>query len=233
MTQNEPTDPEPTLPPAVIACAIIGAVVLVATSLNENKSFGTWLYDYQTLITGVLAVIAAVATIWQMRASDALQERHAFRGDIIAVKRLRAFLPGAAREYADNLRPYAGDENSPNPFDRAYNWIQAQHAVERLQDALQGYRVTSCFHLLPSEIFELLEDCKREVESISKLERAREELDLQDPRARERDELYVSTEMERMGKLGAKAAQLASLVDKWAEDFLVETERSHTSHLTP
>ncbi|MGM5088026.1 hypothetical protein ACD589_15180 [Rhizobium sp. 814_E9_N1_1] len=225
----------------VVAAAIVVPVVFGApaefTDRHGGDAWRNLIYDFQTLITGVLAVVAALGTILQMRRSDALQDRRhrenrrdLRRGDELVVTRLRAFLPSALRSHSVTLRAYV---NSQNPFGRAIEWHHAKFEVEHFQDELQDFRVTSCFHLLPQGIFESLEDCKRRVETILRVARKRAEIDLSHPDASDMDVMYEEIAIYEMGFLETKAVRLADLIDDWAMDFISDPERAHLRYLTP
>lgn len=62
---------EPTLPTALIACALLLAVALLFMSFADGRASGeTWVYRYQTLIAGVLALGAAWWTVQTMQTTD-------------------------------------------------------------------------------------------------------------------------------------------------------------------
>ncbi|QHG74447.1 hypothetical protein [Ensifer adhaerens] len=229
---------------ALVIVIVVAAGTLIATGEPrkvEGESGGNHLrnilYDFQTLITGALAVGAALATIWQMQTSDKLQERRhrqarydALRNEIVAIKRLSTFLPRAVRDATLDLRGYVNPEQPQNPFGQAVTRVHAMMAIERLQSALQDYRVTSCYPSFPAGVFEAIEDCKQTAEAIIRAGRARDDLDPAKDDMR-RDSLFVEFATQRMGFLEIKAEQLSILVAQWTSDYLAEMERLNSEHL--
>ncbi|KQW76794.1 hypothetical protein [Ensifer sp. Root127] len=82
---------------------------------NADGSGGDFLrnfvFDFQTLLTGLLAIGAAYWTLREMRISDEVQERRHFelrldaiRDDLLAVKRLQETVPGDLRKNVDGIR---------------------------------------------------------------------------------------------------------------------------------
>lgn len=65
--------------PFLSVMVIIFAVLLIAAMydgpVNKNSPAGKFLYDYQALVVGILAVLASAATITQMRSDNAEQTR--------------------------------------------------------------------------------------------------------------------------------------------------------------
>lgn len=226
MTQNDPSAPEPTLPPTIIACSVIGAVVLISTSLDASKSLGIWLRDYQTLLTGVLALVAAIATIWQMRASDALQERRhlqlrydAIKDRMLAVGNLLDFFPNAIRSETFTLRAYG---NAGNQFSSVLEWHNAILAVERLDEVFNDVRVVACHDFFPNAILEILDACRRKTKQILDQERARKRLDRHDVSLGEASHLLESIIVSGMENLQAEGERLAGKAGEWAIASLME-----------
>ncbi|MDE3797698.1 hypothetical protein CN187_07830 [Sinorhizobium meliloti] len=227
MNQQQPNDSEPAAFAAVVACAIIAAVVLIFTSLSDGdvRSPETWVYRYQTLIAGVLAVAAALATVWQMRASDAEQERRhrqtqrdTRRSDVFAAKRLKAFLPTAARENARYIRAYFdADERKPAKHGMR---LFARTVTEEFQQALLDVRVTACFHLLPHDVFEALENCKR-LAGLT-LGSGEQAAKIAADNPKEAEDLQRQLEESFMETLEREAHRLAELLDQWTLEFVAD-----------
>jgi hypothetical protein len=223
----------------VVAAIVLPVIFGAPAEFNDRSGGDAWrnvIYDFQTLITGALAVAAALGTIYQMRASDALQERRhreirhdARKGDEFAVGRLRAFLPKAAREHVITFRAYSSAED---PLGNAIEWHHAKFEAERFRGELQDSRLTSCLHLLPPEIFQALEDCRRDVETMLRIAQSRAENDLSQPHAMERDNMFDELAVDTMCKLEIDADRLADLIDQWALDFVVDPEHRHLKFLT-
>ncbi|MBP1844782.1 hypothetical protein J2046_003049 [Rhizobium petrolearium] len=87
---------------AVVLLGLLGGMLALIMFGGEPGIFGfggNWwrkqLYDFQTLITGILAVSAAGATVWQMRATDRENERRhrqlvtvSLRSDRLSIERM-------------------------------------------------------------------------------------------------------------------------------------------------
>lgn len=226
----------------MLAVAIVFPAVFGEAPTFSDRSGGdpwrNFVYDFQTLITGVLAVGAGFATIWQMRISDALQERRhqqlrydATKGKMFGVGNLLEFLPGAIRSETFTLRAYC--EADRNPFSSVLEWHNAILAIERLREVFDDVRVTACHDHLPNAIFQMLDDCKRETKVILDRERARKRLDRHDLSWAEADDLLMSMTLQGMQNLQAEADRLAEKVGEWAIETLTDPVRWHSSNLTP
>ncbi|RVK13459.1 hypothetical protein [Sinorhizobium meliloti] len=220
---------------ALLAVLILPAIFGEPPTFDDRRGGDPWrnfVYDFQTLITGVLAVGAAVATIQQMRASDALQVRlhqqlryDAIKGKLLAVGNLLEFLPSAIRSETFTLRAYEEYETGENPLSNVVEWLNVTQAVERLHEVFDDVRVTACHDYLPNAILQVLDDCKRETKLISQRERARRRLDRHDLGWAEADDLYLSSILQSMQNLQVDADRLAEEVSEWAIEILTSPVR--------
>ncbi len=140
-----------------IAALVAFTALIVPTAFGDIAKDGwvKYIYNYQTLLTGILAVAAAFVTVRQMRASDALSEqrhrqliRFQVRNDRMAIERIKLWLPNML-----NIASRAADKFLQRPRDdpwsdeRKYALLEAVVALDRLTTDLVGPRTQPSAYL--------------------------------------------------------------------------------------
>lgn len=93
---------------------VVIGLLLPAIFGGRDDIWGRFIYDYQTLITGILAVFAAAVAVSQSAAADASQERRhreqlfiSQRRDVFAVSRLSNDLTQRLKYVADRSQEFS------------------------------------------------------------------------------------------------------------------------------
>ncbi|WP_429813615.1 hypothetical protein [Ensifer sp. B1-9] len=227
-----------TRPFAIAAILVVIALLVFPPIFGERPVFAdrtggdpmwNFVYDFQTLITGALAVFAAVATIREMRISDAKQERRhheqrldANRGKLRAAANLLEFLPVALTSQIITLRVYTESEN---PFNNALEITHAQIVVEAVVAVLNDERVNACREFFPSEVLQLLQDSKNFADFILRNIRARTQIDTTRPAASYIDDFHLEAMTTNTEALVRNADQLVSRASDWAYKTVLDPTR--------
>lgn len=143
---------------------IFGVAIFLPIIFHDwnHDAWARWVYDYQTLIAGTAAVIAAAYTVMQMMNSDKLQEtRHRqllfteLRRELMTAERLHDFFEQSfffTEAYIDQyqtLRPKNADEWT-YPKRQAF-WMAIDGAFY-MGEALNDELVKASFNELPSDL---------------------------------------------------------------------------------
>jgi hypothetical protein len=92
---------------AMQAVTAVLAGIFIGVALADSTTSEFWLYRYQTILAGILAIVAAGWTVVEMRRSDDRQERRhgelvklGVRADGLKAARAAHTFPGAIRTFA-------------------------------------------------------------------------------------------------------------------------------------
>ncbi|CAN7759907.1 hypothetical protein LJR257_006812 [Ensifer adhaerens] len=201
---------------------------------NADGSGGDFLrnfvFDFQTLLTGLLAIGAAYWTLREMRISDEVQERRHFelrldaiRDDLLAVKMLQETVPGDLRKNVDGIRDSLQtltkrSRSIHDPVVRALALLYC----EQIGAAMDSVRVTSCERLFPPDLFTLVAECRDLSNATSQvIPRLVAYLDRKDEHGAANS---ASAFVEFMGELERKATRAAQVIEIWATSFLAANE---------
>ncbi|MER9069275.1 hypothetical protein NKH84_22345 [Mesorhizobium sp. M0902] len=95
---------------AMQAVTAVLAGIFIGVALTDTTTSEFWLYRYQTLVAGILAIIAAGWTVFEMRRTDGRQDqRHIelvklnVRADRLKASRAAYIFPKTFRRFADEL----------------------------------------------------------------------------------------------------------------------------------
>ncbi len=152
---------------------IILAATLPAAMFGEpGDGYFEFLKEFQTLLTGLLAVGAAAYTISEMIKSDAKQEqRHREMVEIsmlpskLAVARVAEYLPKSLRHYCEQFRLFSEllDKDTLQPAwdkESVRQVIRACMSAHNLRKDLLSERVTSCHYLFDHDVMQNLEELR-------------------------------------------------------------------------
>ncbi|WPJ67939.1 hypothetical protein AUSSIE_16 [Sinorhizobium phage Aussie] len=163
----------------VAMCVAAGLIVLPVlfgdppkfTDRTGGDALRNLIYDFQTLITGVLAIIAASWTVMQMRETDRLQEiRHrqqlalSERRDRLAAERFTAFVPDLLDYYSMRIKRFldrvpADQTEVIWSKDSVRRYLGACKAVRWTAELAEDERLRECKHLFTAEVHTALQNC--------------------------------------------------------------------------
>lgn len=151
-------------PPTLFAMAAVGSVLIAAFVFGNANYRATvdFLYRWQTLVAGVLALIGAFATIWQMRVAASANERAAMETfERLATDMLKNL--DAAWFALDHGEQEAVITGMPlSSFNMVWKDIESRipwHLIEQSAEANQFYARVRCL--------ELIEQIKRYIDEIN------------------------------------------------------------------
>ncbi|MBB3979362.1 hypothetical protein GGQ64_004602 [Rhizobium azooxidifex] len=159
----------------LIVFAILAAVgIFVPTIMYPHTDGGVsgWVYDFQGLIGGGLALIAAAVTIMQMQSSDEEQAaRHReqiglqVRNDNIAIQNFKNDVPRSLRDQADAIKEFVAMEGVNDTEieltpENAVAFIWAMIAVQETLRILDEDRtMKDCGHLFSPKLRATMAGC--------------------------------------------------------------------------
>lgn len=115
---------------AFTGCVILFVFLVATIWEGRTVGWGKWIYEYQTLITGITAVGAAWLTIHQMKLSDRRQSSHAeaamaltIRLDFLKVERLCSYALEQLEARAEDWKQFANSDelSAEKLFDQLLN----------------------------------------------------------------------------------------------------------------
>lgn len=122
-----------------------------------------WIFDYQTLIAGTAAVVAAAVTVLQMMKSDTLQERRhkqlmavELRRELVTAERLYIYLEDFLRSVEPSFNKYFASHNEANrtwTYPKRLEFYHALEAAIQIGDMLESKIITMSIDTLPGDIY--------------------------------------------------------------------------------
>ncbi|MER8867097.1 hypothetical protein NKI19_25900 [Mesorhizobium sp. M0751] len=145
---------------AMQAVTAVLAGIFIGVALTDSTTSEFWLYRYQTMIAGILAIIAAGWTVFEMRRSDERQQqRHddlvalTLRADGAAVRRAAQFVQvieaviGCATLFVANY-----EKQKRNAFPKPAIANEAVETVEMFAKLIDSEAVFDCRKLFGPEM---------------------------------------------------------------------------------
>lgn len=135
----------------LVLAVLVGFMAIIVPTIFGDLATDSWtkyIYNYQTLLTGALAVGAAFVTVHQMRRSDELQERRhrqlikfQQRNDTLAIDRITAWLPTMLKACESSIRAYLSRPPDEEwNADRQFSLMTAMSRLHALWVDLRGPR---------------------------------------------------------------------------------------------
>ncbi|MGF6156989.1 hypothetical protein M2267_002244 [Ensifer sp. KUDG1] len=215
-----------------VVVIILAATLPAAMFGKPGDGYFEFLKEFQTLLTGLLAVGAAAYTISEMIKSDAKQEqRHRETIEIsmlpskLAVARVADFLPGRLRHYSEQFRLFDElvDKNTFQPsWDKQSLTLAIRVCVNarNLHREVLSDRVTSCQHLFDNDVMQNLEEFRTwSGELISRLPEGFATSMFDDDDVVEPPEWYNRALYMFMEVTNRSSASFANDIDAWAKQF--------------
>lgn len=216
---------------ALLVALILPAIFGTPPTFDDRSGGDPWrnfVYDFQTLITGVLAVCAAWATVHQMRRSDELQlqmhralRRDSRAAEIRMVQRLLAWAEKVDRQI-DLIKTNTSGEWFIQEPDRVMLSIHGVFALlyaHLVRDTLEQFADPDETKFMPLEVRSRFEQLLRS------LEHAKERF----PRdvvfwPSEKAPKIIAELMHTLPRLQREVQSFAMLAGDWATGFLDEFE---------
>ncbi|RVN34515.1 hypothetical protein [Sinorhizobium meliloti] len=201
----------------IVGLLLIIAMVLLPPAISGGRtdSVGKFVFDYQTLITGIMAVGAAGWTISQMRRSDERQEaRHrelvilGQRPEQMTFNALVDFLRSQTRLINERFSEHVAKlwlfeaQQKADGLDRwvddqiAFHFTLAAAAARELGEVLSDARIEKMSHLFAPELYSHLKDTAKYCGALA---------EYTNPELKDIDYLNPSTEIVRLGDLDMTA----------------------------
>lgn len=149
-----------------IVAVLIGVTLGAALVEFKEQPFSDWLFKYQTLLTGFMAILAAVITVSQMKRSDRLQQlrhRDAMKkmADADLKKLQRAAIPYAQylRDNSERVRKHLIDNwsefsDAKIPRTKVEELIGLSAAMSKLADNASIRDAVNLFDPITNAVYE-------------------------------------------------------------------------------
>ncbi|MCC5780776.1 hypothetical protein H7H48_17065 [Nitratireductor sp. B36] len=164
-----------------VSCLMFTIVgIIIGLALADTSSGTTFLKDWQPLVTGILAVAAAIFTIVQMRRSDRLQGRRheqvialSLRSDALKIQQasdpLAKLLKGWADETQSRLEAIKKEIDSDDPQPPRWESIDLfESKVRQIEGIIACPELDYAKSLLDPSTLNLIENIRAKAPSLAK-----------------------------------------------------------------